>query len=329
MSALTITTPGYLVASVPFLLGFMPEDSHVIIWLNDDGSVGLVQRTNLADADDPEITNAGIMHGFSSAICITFSFTRPEHFSDLHYDIAEALEESGVQVKDLMHYSDGRYWSYLTPKEDMIADPGTEIDEETLLTVRSRFAMSGMGAMQSRQAIIDEVTPSSGTAHKYAAARRFWKQEVEDSDQVAARYTAIDMAYYLTLDAFPSETDRLRVATSLEDVRVRDAIMYHLGTMDTEVLREVYKDIAGVVRVVPKKYAAPILTVAGLCAYLSGDGAKANVCVTTALEIDPEYRMAELMGYALANGIHPDGFRASILSVDVDEVLSGVSDVVA
>ena len=329
MSALTINTPGYLIASVPFLLGFTPEDSHVIIWLNDDGSIGLVQRTNLADADDPEITNAGVMHGFSSAICITYAISRPEHFSDLHYDIAEALEESGVVVKDLLHYADRRYWSYFTPKEEMIADPGTMIDGETLIAVDSRFALSGMGVVDSRQTIIDEVTPFDGTAHKYAAARRFWKQEIADTDPVTARYTAISMAHALTFDVSPSDSDLLRVAVSLEDVRVRDAVMYYLGTMTNEELRDVYKTIASVVRVVPKKYAAPTLTVASLCAYLSGDGAKANVCVTTALDIDPDYTMASYMARALSAGIHPDGFRELVSGIDVDDVLSGGNDAVA
>ena len=73
MSALTINRQDHLIASIPYLLGFEPEDSHVIVWLNEDGGVVLVQRTNLADADDPRITDAGASHGFPRAICITFA----------------------------------------------------------------------------------------------------------------------------------------------------------------------------------------------------------------------------------------------------------------
>lgn len=322
MSALTINRQDHLIASIPYLLGFEPEDSHVIVWLNEDGGVVLVQRTNLADADDPRITDAGASHGFPRAICITFSHSRPEHFSDLHYDIAEALEESGVEVRDLLHYSKGLYWSYFTPREGMIADPGTEITDEVLDIVRSRFALEGIAAMPSRNALIDEVTPSSGTAHKYGAAKRYWREFRDECGVVDARYEALAYAHSVTVQHDNTEQDYLRVAAALEDVNLRDAIIWHMAQMDNEELREVYKMIASVCRVTPASKSAPILSLAAVCAYMSGNGAAANVCVEIALANDRDYSFAQYAEHIFALGLNPVQFRQLVSELRVDEIMS-------
>ncbi len=322
MSALKVTSKATFVASIPYLLGFQPQESHVIVWLNEDNSVGLVQRTNLDDAHDPRIVDAGALHGFQAAICVTFSDTRPEELSDLHFDIGEALEEFGVSVNDLIHCQDSRFWSYLQPAEEMLADPGTEIDEETILSVRSRFAMEGMSSLDSRQSLIDEVTPAQVTAHRYAAAVRHWKRIYDDIGTVPGRYEALAYADALRYDGMADERDLIRFSASLEDVPLRDTIIWHLSQMDRESLYDIYKTIASAVRVTPKKHAAPILSVASICAYLSGNGASANVCLDIAVESNPDYSMLKVLSVMLSSGMNPTDFGATLSSLDPDQVMS-------
>ncbi|WNB84451.1 DUF4192 family protein [Cellulomonas sp. ATA003] len=65
---------------------------------------------------------------------------------------------------------------------------------------------------------------------------------------------------------------------------------------------------------------APALTLLGLLAWWSGDGARAGVLLDRALAVDPSYRLAHLLGDALAAGLAPgwvrtrgDGHRADVV----------------
>ena len=50
-----------------------------------------------------------------------------------------------------------------------------------------------------------------------------------------------------------------------------------------------------------------------LCSYAGGDGARANIAVDRALEDDPHYRLAELIGQAVGGGVTPALAVSSIL----------------
>lgn len=321
MSALTLTSSEHVIASVPYLLGFEPQESHVIVWLDANGNLGLTQRTDLSDANDPRLVIPGVQNGFAAAVCITFSDSRPEDLSDLNFMISEALEDSGIEVKEVMHYSKGRYWTYLQPKDEMVNDPGTEIDEDTILVVRSRFAMEGMGTVESRHALIEQVTPSDAMLHRYGAARRYWKVKRDEMDLVSYRYEAIDTAHDLALATTWREWDYMLVAASLEDVQVRDALIWHMAHMDRSQLTDIYQIAAQVCRATPRKVAAPILTLSAVCAYMSGNGAAANVCLDLALDCDPDYSMAQMVTLMLSKGIHPSELASIVSSMDLDEIL--------
>lgn len=328
MSATTLTSAAHIVAAVPYLMGFQPEESYVIVWITEDNNIGLTQRSDLDVAGFPQMIAAGVAHGFTSAVCITFSDKRPEEFVDLHFTVGDNLEAEGIDVVDLLHYSNGRYWTYCIAAHDLHKDPGFEIDEETLLTVQSRFVLSGMGVVESRQSLIDAVTPSDANARKYGSAKRYWRERREDIGVVGARYDALAYAEMLTFEAEPSEQDYLRVSASLEDIHFRDVLVWHLAQMSMEELRDTYNVIADVCRATPRSKAAPILTLAGICGYLMGNGANANVCFDIALDIE-DYSMAKMGSVAVNAGLPPSEFRAMLSTLDVHEIMERGSDAVA
>lgn len=57
--------------------------------------------------------------------------------------------------------------------------------------------------------------------------------------------------------------------------------------------------------------AAPALTLLALAAWWSGDGARASVLVTRALELEPGYRLADLLEQTLDHGVPPGWVRAA------------------
>jgi hypothetical protein len=134
-----------------------------------------------------------------------------------------------------------------------------------------------------------------------------------------------------------------RLSAALEDVLVRDAVLVDLvpgharvadrvvaGWNGPEVgraLRAVVDPAAAVPPPVERLAsacavlrdvaahrpgaAAPALTLLALAAWWSGDGARASVLVARALELEPGYRLADLVEQTLDHGVPPGWVRAA------------------
>lgn len=321
MSVTEVITTEYLVAAAPYLIGFEPKESFVIMWFNDNDQLGLTQRSDIDDVRHPDLINAGVMNNFTKAVCISFSDKRPDELLDTHFHVGDRLEEAGVEIIDLMHYSNGRYWSYDMPSSELVRDPGSEFSEETLLAIQSRFALEGVAVMDSRDSLSTAIQPSDGNVQKYGAAKRWWNNQVSTLGVVNARYSLLDLAYTVNLSFDVDDKDCLRISAALSDLNMRDAIVCHLAQMDQEELHHTYNNLASICRVTPRSKAAPILTVTGICGYFAGNGAVGNVCCDLALEIDPSYPLAKLLSVALSSGLSPVEYRQWVNELDVSEII--------
>ena len=126
----------------------------------------------------------------------------------------------------------------------------------------------------------------------------------------------------------PSARDRAWIAIALHDKTMRDAVlarwipeMFDLSEVlppaeAASLARHVppwpvESPTAPVGRVlalagrVPLELAAPLLTIAGFTAWAQGEGTVAVEACRHALEVDPDYRMAQLLDRALATGLRP------------------------
>jgi hypothetical protein len=69
---------------------------------------------------------------------------------------------------------------------------------------------------------------------------------------------------------------------------------------------------------VPAANAAAPACLLAATAYLAGDGAMANIAVDRALLVDPDYRLAQLLGDALQTGMPPQLWRAVTTGTTTD-----------
>ena len=109
-----------------------------------------------------------------------------------------------------------------------------------------------------------------------------------------------------------SESDVARVATGCMDHRVRDVILWHLakGEIKDLVVAERLSDLLPHLR---GRWVAPIASMAAITWWVSGNGAKANICVERALDADPGYSLATLVRAALIHGV-PASFWVETVS---------------
>jgi hypothetical protein len=307
MPNLVLHTPTDLLAAVPYLLGFHPSDSLVVIGLADARIVGML-RTDLPPPEHTgtvagELTEVLVAHKVELALLIGYG-TGARVTPGLAA-LRDALYDAGIGIGEMLRTEDGRYWSYLCDSPDCCPPDGTPYDPAgTEIAAVATYA--GRVALPDRATLAGTVAPVEGR-ERIAAARA--------TDRVAAalptdpgtrrrcagqKLTAAVRC--LAAGGHLSDDHVAHLALLARDIPVRDrwwarvagageAIEAHIGVW-TEVTRRARADL------VPGP-----ATLLAFAAWRTGDGSLARVAVDRALAADPGYNLASLLSRALDHAL--------------------------
>lgn len=176
------------------------------------------------------------------------------------------------------------------------------------LDVLMRFALARRGIVERTdrlqeewQRILDPDPAATPVAElpDSVLARAAWS--LEDRDWRDALMAALCPGTVPVTETHAGDAERARSAASRCPWVHRTVAD---GTEDTtdEQLR-VRSRLVELTRLVPVEVTPPALTVVAQLAWWSGDGAVAGIALDRALEIDPDYRLAQLMSQLLAAGV--------------------------
>lgn len=348
---LTLTSPDALIASVPHLIGFPPQDSVVLVGIAPDdvkhrASVRLTQRfdrptADLAEGSREQMARQAaapmISAGCTEVIITVFGDQRPDPDRELPDGqlvdaLITALDDGDVSIRDAL-YTDGESrWSYGCDDPSCCPPAGRPIPDEVRGLVAAEFAVAGVAMVPSRDALAAELAPADADARDQMAGQVLsaWAEReqalglaegarstLDASGLEAWRDSAISTVSRLAgHDPLPP-ADLARVAVGLGDIRVRDAALWDLsqpgGDRDA-----VIAGLASIVRQAPDGHVAPAATVLAICHWTSGDGARANVALEHAFADDPGYSLAGLVGTSLHTGMPPQAWTESIAGLSRD-----------
>jgi hypothetical protein len=330
----TLRSLGDLLAVVPYLLGFHPTDSLVLLALRDRRIVFQVRADLPIPAKVPEVVThlTGLVARHAASSAVLLGYGTGTRVTPVMLALRPALESAGVPVLDALRVADGRYWSYLCTEPTCCPPDGRAYDTAST-PVAAEAVVAGYVALPSREELARRLGPSVGPARQAMteAIRRADERltalaESCPGDPAAALLragrTAVDRAVQRQRAGLPLDDDELAWLTAvLVYLPVRDhaweSVGGDLGThvgLWTEVVR----------RCDPELVVAPA-TLLSFAAWRAGEGALASIALSRALEADPDYRMAQLMGRALAGGLSPaewalaaelSGGEAGVQSVD-------------
>ncbi|GAB3346579.1 DUF4192 domain-containing protein [Modestobacter lapidis] len=337
---------GDLVAALPHLIGFRPEESLLAVSLRgrDRSRVGLTARVDLPPAgaedtvlgmfvrsvltDHPRQVVLAVVSEHADRLARPVRARLPDGapvaelpHRDLVAGAVRRFGEAGVPVRDVVLVRRGRWWSYDCTEGCCAPGAGTAVPGGTsALAVAS--ALTGQVVEDGRDALARRISPvgflaAAGMAQACADVGR----EVADRTGVlgpdvvaeeswAAIRAAVDRVSPGSVGTLP-DRDVARVAWGLRDLEVRDLAMgLALGASaaGAEVLwTEVTR------RVPPPLDAAPA-TLLAVTAWVRGDGAMANVALDRALDSEPGYSLALLLRSALDACFRPAEVRRLIRS---------------
>lgn len=314
---LAVRSTADLIAAVPYLLGFHPADSVVLVALRgrqitfaaraDLPAPGPDARTAaryLAAVVARQGADAATVVGYGPAARVTAVVDAVRH----------ELDGAGLVVLDALRVEDGRYWSYLCTDPGCCPPEGTPYDPRaSQVTATAVFA--GQVALPDRASLTAQVAPVTGPARnamRQATARARERlgdllRSVPPEDLASGRAITglVTAAHRTALErsrrAEPSTDDDVAwLGVLLTFVPARDDVWEHTEGTDEHVA--LWTDVFR--RSEPELTAAPGSLLA-FAAFRAGQGALAAVALERVLAQQPDYSMALLLDDLLRQAVPP------------------------
>lgn len=304
MNGYILNSPGAVVAAVPYLIGYHPAESVVVVYLKD-GMVVLTTCGDLPEGGDLEQRLETT--GATSVVALGYG---SDHEAYL-YRLAAQAEDLGCEVKDIILVQDGRWRTLMCSDADCCPPEGQEIDA----SFAEHLAASLPAPAASREALTLEYVAAG--AQQVEAKDRY---SVDEADAVCALLASDEP----DLDALTA------LVPMLGCIYERDYVIARLAReFDAAGWTTIRANAAAAVRAAhPSQSVAP-LTFAALAAYANGDGARSNVALAElvdrcdALKCDLP-NLALLVMKSNAMGVPPDSWMRMMREMDIEPLAASV-----
>ncbi len=320
LDAIALGSPDALVSALPFLLGFPPRESVILVWLRQR-AILLTQRLDLPAhvSDLPAWMTAAWSHAGAADGEEVIVVVATADWSDIARAVVTGFlseaDERAMPVRDALRLDGDRWWSLLCTDNDCCPADGRTVDHAVMARVAAEFTVLGIAPLPDRDAVVaslgpdrprvvDVATRISGLPAPTSLERESWRDDALDrlghricGGRGAGSGTATDDAFLLH---------------ALADIRVRDTLLWDLTALPTDALALALDRLITLLRAAPVGHVAPVATCVAVVAWLLGDGARALIATERAREDDPGYSLAALVTAALEAGLPPGTYRQAV-----------------
>jgi Domain of unknown function (DUF4192) len=300
--------PADLVSGIPYVLGFEPSESLVVMSLvGPRRRFGPLIRVDLVDESLIPLLIGQVMrlvvgHGWQSVVAIAYSEERSS-VDDIMRPLTARLESADVMVFESLGVSAGRWWSYTCANPSCCPTQGTPFDASSSPVVTAMVA-SGMGKLASRDDLRAVVAPESDERRRsVAAACRLLEDTLTPAPDLSGSSPVMRRIVTDALDR--DELDLATIAellTMVQDLGHRDAAWMMMTRPDAADHFELWRQV---MRVAPDDLLPPAGTLCAFAAWLSGHGVLAAHACERVAEVATEYSMLGLVQQALEMGVDP------------------------
>ena len=241
MNAINLTSPRELLAVVPYLLGFIPANSIMVLCLRDR-RLGLAQRLDLPRPEDTDDVASALLPSLitenpDAVILIGFEDNKGESLPALEA-LTTALHSHSMPIHDRLVVRDGRWRSLDCHNLNCCPAEGSPVPEPADVSgVISEFVGRGVAPRPGRESLARQVEPGPQAATVASLMRS--REEVDGCPAVPRAELFAAWPRILDLDG-PDITveDAALAASSLLDIELRDALVAWLcpGTLALDEL---------------------------------------------------------------------------------------------
>ena len=301
---LRVRRPDDLLALIPYLIGFHPEESLVAVFVRS-GRVILTGRLDLSsDANAEELAefiDALAKREEAEALALVAYSAASLPTNRLLTQLMDRLVEQ--ELTDVLYVGHGRWWS-LTCADDCCPLAGTPLDL-TCHPLAATAVLAGLGTRTSRREleesvngpVRDELPRLDAVVESLLAERA----ELDDSGN-AARLLASMIDKVLADQNILDEETCLLLGLLVRDVHLRDLAWALLTPTNADDHVRLW---SAVVAHVPPTLAAAPLCLLGMAAWVVGAGALLNCCCERLTRVDPDYSMGRVLAEISEQAIPP------------------------
>ncbi|MBQ1010301.1 DUF4192 domain-containing protein [Micromonospora sp. M51] len=320
---LTVRSSADLAIAVPYLIGFHPGDGCIVVITCRDRRIVFAARGDLPAPGSP----AHHLHDLTAHLVPVVQRQQP--ITDLvivgygaqgHIDpalrgVCDAFTAAGLAVRELLRVTESRIFSLTCGDPGCCPPQGTPVEPTTSL-VAVHATVAGLVARPDRAAVASRFTTvdSTGDGIRHATTEATARMTALETNGSAAVYEA---GVHTVRSALRQHDD----GTGLTD----DEVAWLTVLLTHRPVRDLAVDLtqphdqhvtfwAEVTRRAGEALVPAPATVLALTAWRCGDGVLALMAVERALQIDPDYQLADLLLQALHAGLPPSVFEQAASS---------------
>jgi len=328
----TLTSAHDLVTAVPFLIGFHPTNSLVLIAVKD-GAIGLAMRIDLPshiDSDEIDL----LAHHFirdqaQAALLVAYMPQERSDGDSLLISLGAGLIRNGIEILESLLITGGRYRSIICRDGTCCPAAGKALPAIEDSAIAAEHVVAGIPMPYGDNSeLIDSIAADSQSLSKEWISDVSGYRVDEDSPEIGPLRRDGVEAMLLLLDEFRigrGPTDQrlvARVIGRMSDVQVRD---YAMGVHQEDNYDLYFAMWRELLRLSPVGSVAPIACIVAAMAYENGDGALAQRALDRAISDNASYPLAALLRRVFNAGWPPQSF-AQMRSELHPKVISTIFD---
>jgi hypothetical protein len=310
-TTLTARRPEDLLAVVPVVLGFHPDDS--LVMLTFGAARPFHARLDLPPALDDDVlaelvdTLLGpcLKHAVDRVAFVVYSGDRALAAA-LAAALVPAFVAEGVGVVDVLRAHDGRWCS--VPIRAGAEEPPPAPYDDTHHPFNAHAVFEGRVTLASRDELRSTVAPD-------AVLRRRWRELMAGdapADPDAAAVVRGLVAGWVSAGDGPDDVGAARVLRVVSRVEARDAALYAVTDDTVEDHLRVW---SALLRGAPDPQVPDVAAVTAFCAWQSGHGALAWCALDRGFEVDPEHRLGRCLAECLVRAVPPSAWAEETASM--------------
>ncbi|MFD0557306.1 uncharacterized protein DUF4192 [Stackebrandtia endophytica] len=304
---ISLRNPRDLLAAVPYLLGYRPTDSIVLIGL-DGERIAVTGRAPLPKSEqslEPIATIAKALRNNQVTSSIIIGYGPPAVVTRSVDRLRQAISDLDIEVVEILRVTGDRYWSYLC--EDLRCCPvdGTPLSGPHS-AVAAEFTAAGSQTQPDRDAVIRQLDPVTGDRQE-AMSKAMTRLlnlvgDPVDSRMIIERGSAI-LSRCMDMAELPSPADIAWLSLALTEPGVMDQAMVAIDQAPID-----YDGTSlwlWLTRHALPEYRATMAALLAYAAWRAGNGVLAIEALNVAVGTEPDHELATTMRRVLDAAIPP------------------------
>lgn len=297
-SAIVVHTPDELLAAMPHMLGFNPQESIVLVPVAGKGlPMARVDLPRTSDDRDQVLDALRGPYGRNARggamvalVCVTEDRGSAELASQ---HLAAGLEQVGVGAPLRIWANDERWMEFNS------GDAGNRTTDATSRIAAQAVVAGRPWPASTRESLAESLVGDRGPVAQLLPEAR---AAAETSNPVLERNWAVGRLEQFHTDGNRlSDHDAARMLVALGSTKVRDALWEDMRQDNSTEHTALWTDIT---RRAPDEVRTPAATMLAFSSWLGGHGAKAW-CALDQIPEGPPYSMAALVATVLQDGVNP------------------------